>query len=176
MTYVKEVLRRLLGHDHGTLGKERTPAKPKDHPSKEDAFPNMIAAHAPSSIIPSLASNNDMVPITHPRDAMQFGNALPRLLCHVVLTDPCHGPVQLIKVDIADGFYRIGVRPLYFLKLGVAFPTEPDQPQLVAFPITLPMGWTNSLPIFCAVTETSHCRPCQRRYFEMAQPTPTPSG
>jgi hypothetical protein len=41
-------------------------------------------------------------------------------------------------VDIADGFYRIGVRPPDVLKLGVAFPTEPDQPQLVVF--TLPMG------------------------------------
>jgi hypothetical protein len=42
---------------------------------------------------------------------MQFGNALPHLLRHVVLADPSHGPIQLIKVDIADGFYRIGVRP-----------------------------------------------------------------
>jgi len=97
--------------------------------------------------------NDDTVPIA-PRDAMQFGNALPRLLRHVVLADPAHGPVQLIKVDIADGFYRIGVRPPDVLKLGVAFPTEPGQPQLVAFPITLPMGWTNSPPIFCAATET----------------------
>jgi hypothetical protein len=85
--------------------------------------------------------NDDTVPIA-PRDAMQFGNALFRLLCHIVLADPSHGPVQLlIKVDIADGFYRIGVCPPGVLKLGMAFPTESDQPQLVAFPIsTLPMG------------------------------------
>jgi hypothetical protein len=85
---------------------------------------------------------------------MQFGNVLPR---HVVLAYPSHGPVQLIKVDIADGFYRIvGVRPPDVLKLGgVAFPTKPNQPQLLVFPITLPMGWTNSPPIFCAATETS---------------------
>jgi hypothetical protein len=52
--------------------------------------------------------------------------------------------------------YRIGVHLHDVLKLGVAFPTEPNQPQLIAFPITLPMmGWTNSLPIFCAATETT---------------------
>jgi hypothetical protein len=102
--------------------------------------------------------NDDMVPIA-PQDAMQFGNALPRLLCHVVLlvADPSHGLVQLIKVDIADGFYCIGVRPPDVLKLNVTFPNKPDQPKLlVAFPtITLPMNWTNSPPIFCcAATET----------------------
>jgi hypothetical protein len=88
---------------------------------------------------------------------MQFGNALPCLLCHIVLADLSHGPVlQLINVDIADGFCSIGVRPpADVLKLDLAFPTEPDQePQLVMFPITLPMGWTNSPPIFCMATET----------------------
>jgi hypothetical protein len=80
--------------------------------------------------------NDDTVHIA-PRDAMQFGNALPRLLRHVVLADLPHGPIHLIKVDIADGFYRISVRPPDVLKLGVTFPTEPNQPQLVAFPIIL---------------------------------------
>jgi hypothetical protein len=48
----------------------------------------------------SFGLNDDMVPIA-PRDAsMQFGNALPRLLRHVVLTDPAHGPIQLVKVDM----------------------------------------------------------------------------
>jgi hypothetical protein len=91
---------------------------------------------------------------------MQFGNnALPRLLRHVVLADPAHCPIQLgvKEVNMHDRrwfLYRIGVRPPDVLKLGMAFPTDPDQPQLVAFPITLPMGWTNSLPIFCMAMET----------------------
>jgi hypothetical protein len=89
-----------------------------------------------------------------PLDAMQFGHTLPRLLRHIVLANPAQGPVHLIKVDIADGFYRIGLRPLDVPKLGVALPVGASEPQLVAFPITLPMGWTNSPPIFCAATET----------------------
>jgi hypothetical protein len=35
-TYVKEVLRRLE-HEHGTLGKERTPAQTKDHPEEDNS-------------------------------------------------------------------------------------------------------------------------------------------
>jgi hypothetical protein len=34
-TYVKEVLRRLE-QEYGTLGKDRTPAKPKDHPEEDE--------------------------------------------------------------------------------------------------------------------------------------------
>lgn len=73
--------------------------------------------------------NSETVPIA-PMDAMQFGNTLPRLLRHVVLADPAHGPVKLIKIDIADGFYHIGVRPQDVPKLGVAFPSGPDKPLL----------------------------------------------
>jgi hypothetical protein len=108
---------------------------------QHDRCPHTIVDYTYSGL------NRDTVPIA-PWDAMQFGNALPRLLRHVIFADPAHGPIQLIKVDIANGFYRIGVRPNDVLKLGVAFPTKPDQLQLVAFPITLPMGWTNSPPPF----------------------------
>jgi hypothetical protein len=39
-------------------------------------------------------------------------------------------------------------------KLGVVLPTAPSEPKLIAFPLVLPMGWKNSPPYFCAVTET----------------------
>ena len=97
--------------------------------------------------------NPDTVPIA-PLDAMQFGNTLPRLIRHLVLADPRQGPPKLIKVDIADGFYRIGLKPTDVPKLGVVYPGFPGEPPLVAFPITLPMGWTNSPPLFCSATET----------------------
>jgi hypothetical protein len=57
--------------------------------------------------------------------------------------------------DISDGFYRVGVRIEDIPKLGVILPPSPvDKAQLVAFPLVLPMGWKNSPPFFCAVTET----------------------
>ena len=72
----------------------------------------------------------------------------------IVLADPKYGPVNMLKIDIADGFYRVGLSTDDIPKLGVVFPSEDGAEQLVALPLTLPMGWTNSPPIFCAATET----------------------
>jgi len=85
---------------------------------------------------------------------MQFGQALERLITAIVHANPRYGPVKLIKVDISDGFYRIWLRPQDVPKLGVSFPSAPGEPPLVAFPLVLPMGWTESPPYFCSVTET----------------------
>ena len=40
-------------------------------------------------------------------------------------------------------------------KLGVVFPDREGEDLVVAFPLVLPMGWVNSPPAFCAVTDTS---------------------
>ena len=52
--------------------------------------------------------NDDTVPLAP--DSMQFGKALQRVLQKVYDADPKHGPVHLMKVDVADGFYRVWVR------------------------------------------------------------------
>ena len=97
--------------------------------------------------------NDDTVPLA-PLDAMQFGRALHRILSQILRADPRFGSVYLSKVDIADGFYRIWLLPRDIPKLGVTFPTLPGEPQLIAFPLTLPMGWVASAPYFCAATKT----------------------
>lgn len=97
--------------------------------------------------------NNDTLHLTT-LDSMQFGRALDRILHKITHADPRHGPVYLTKVDIADGFYRVHLRPEDVPSLGVAFPPLPDGTELVAFPLVLPMGWVNSPPTFCAATET----------------------
>ena len=89
-----------------------------------------------------------------PREAMQFGRALDRILLAVLRAPPEHGPVYLIKVDLSDGFYRINLKPADAPKLGLIFPTLPDERPLAAIPLVLPMGWTESPPWFCAATET----------------------
>ena len=87
-------------------------------------------------------------------ESMQFGHALERFLRELLLADPNLGPVNIIKVDISDGFYRICLNIRDIPKLGVVFPTLPGQPRLVAFPLVLPMGWKNSPPVFSTATET----------------------
>ena len=97
--------------------------------------------------------NEDTVPLA-PQEAMQFGRALQRILQRLHDANPRYGPVYLAKVDIADGFYRIGIRPADALKLAVLFPTRKGEEPLIAIPLTLPMGWKESPPAFCTATET----------------------
>ena len=85
---------------------------------------------------------------------MQFGHALDRILQEILLADPVHGPTHLIKNNISDGIYQIALNIDDIPKLGVVFPTLPGDEQLVAFPLVLPMGWSNSPPIFSTATET----------------------
>lgn len=87
-------------------------------------------------------------------ESMQFGLALDRILREILLANPEFGPVNLMKVDLSDGFYRIGLNTGDIPKLGVAFPTEPGEEPLVAFPLVLPMGWRNNPPIVSTATET----------------------
>ena len=89
-----------------------------------------------------------------PTDAMQFGRALERLLRKVLLASPRHGKVYLMKIDLADGFYRVPLSAAGLSQLGVVFPHLPHEQPLVALPIGLPMGWSNSPPGFCTATET----------------------
>ena len=60
-----------------------------------------------------------------------------------------------MKLDIADGFYRIKIAPQNIPCLGVIFPNKFYPTTLVALPLVLPVGWVNSLPAFCAATETA---------------------
>ena len=98
--------------------------------------------------------NKDTVKLA-PAKAMQFGRALECLITKVVHADPRYGPVKFIKIDIADGFYRIWIRAHDIPKLGVVFPSLAGEEPLIAFPLVLPMGWTESPPYFCAATETA---------------------
>lgn len=79
-----------------------------------------------------------------PSEAMQFGRSLHRVLTKIVYANPVYGPVYLAKIDIADGFYRIGLQPRDVPRLGVILPTTDTRDPLVAFPLALPMGWVES--------------------------------
>ena len=97
--------------------------------------------------------NADTVPLA-PMEAMQFGRALDRTLYKIRHANRRFGPVFMIKVDLADGFYRLWVTAATVPTLGVVFPHLPGEEPLVAFPLVLPMGWVSSPPYFCALSET----------------------
>ena len=97
--------------------------------------------------------NDDTVKLM-PAEAMQFGRALERILYAIHHANPHHGPVYVAKTDLSDGFYRVPLSTSGVPKLGVILPRFPNEEQLVAFPLVLPMGWVESPPAFCAATET----------------------
>jgi hypothetical protein len=115
---------------------------------QRDRRPRLIVDYTFSGV------NIDTVPLA-PREAMQFGRALQRILSAIVHADPRYGPVQLAKIDIADGFYRVWLRLADVPKLGVVLPTAPGFTPLIAFPLALPMGWVESPPYFTSFTETA---------------------
>ena len=116
-----------------------------------------------------------------PPEAMQFGRALARILEKIHTAPPQHGPVYLHKLDVADGFYQVRLEASGIPALGVALPPLPGGEPLVAFPLVLPMGWTESPPYFCCLTETvtdlankalrAHWDP-PRHPFELLSSTP----
>ena len=115
---------------------------------QRDRRPRLIVDYSFSGV------NEDTVPMA-PKDAIQFGRALQRVLAKIVHADPRYGPVQLSKIDIADRFYRIWLQWADIPKLGVALPTSPKQPPLITFPLALPMGWVESPPYFTTFSETA---------------------
>lgn len=101
---------------------------------------------------------NDDTARLAPKEAMQFGRALQRVLTQIVHADPRYGPPKLARIDIADGIYCVWLLFSDIPKLGVLLPSigHPCAPSLVAFPLALPMGWVESPPCFTALTETTY--------------------
>ena len=116
---------------------------------QRDHRPRLIVDYSFSQV------NADTVPLA-PAEAMQFGRALQRVsINRVVGAEQRYGPVYLAKIDIVDGFYRVWLQLANIPKFGVVLPTSPGQPALIAFPLTLPMGWEESPPYFTTLTETA---------------------
>ncbi len=97
--------------------------------------------------------NDDTLPHAPP-EAMQFGGALARIMRDVRHADPAHGPVYLSKYDIKDGYYRMFLAASDCPRLAIVLPLYEGEEQLVAIPMSTTMGWVQSPPTFCAMSET----------------------
>ena len=75
-----------------------------------------------------------------PLDALQYGRAFDRITRQILLADPRYGPVYLLKCDIADGYYRLGLTIGDIPRLAVAFPASLGEDPLIALPLVLHMG------------------------------------
>ena len=89
-----------------------------------------------------------------PPESMQFGRALPRILRHTRHANPKFGPPKACKYDIKDGFYKLLLKARDCLRLALVFPKFEGEDQLVAIPLACTMGWVQSPPTFCTMSET----------------------
>lgn len=78
------------------------------------------------------------------------------------------GPVKLSKIDIKDGFYWAQLKAGDAPQLACLMPKAEGELQLVAVPLTLPMGWVESPPKFRALTETGAGLANSRKYIRYA--------
>ena len=116
---------------------------------QRDRRPRLIVDYSYSTV------NKETIQLA-PKEAMQFGRTLQGVFTTIVHADPRYGPVYLAKIDVADGFYRVWTQMDDVPKLGVALPSAPGSPPLLAFPLApLPMGWVESAPYFTVLTETA---------------------
>lgn len=86
--------------------------------------------------------------------SMQHDRASERHLRHILLADPHYGHVYLMKHDMADCYYYLGLIIKDIPRLAVAFPSEQHQDPRVALTLVLSMGWKNSGHAFCTTTKT----------------------
>ena len=129
----------------GLPGLRLSPAQIKE---ERDRKPRFISDHR------SWGVNDHSIQLA-PKECMQFGGALYRLLYKIRHADPAHGPVYMAKFDIKDGFYRLHLRPSHCPRLAIVLPRYEGLPPLIAIPLAITMGWTNSPPTFCTLTETA---------------------
>jgi hypothetical protein len=116
---------------------------------QRDRRPRLIVDYTFSGV------NEETVALA-PREAMQFGRALQRVISGIVRADPRYRPVSMAKIDIADGFYRVWLQPDDIAKLGVALPTPPGC--LYTFGSLSPSsthGVDRIPPYFTALSETA---------------------
>lgn len=82
---------------------------------QQDCHPRLIVDYNFSGI------NQDTVKLAPPK-AMQFGCSLDCILHAIVESPFCNGPVYMLKIDLADGFYCIHIHPQDAPKLALAMP------------------------------------------------------
>ena len=104
--------------------------------------------------LPLQASVNDTtVPAPERSGVDHLGQVLPGLLQYMLDT-PSEWTIHWSKLDLSDGFWRMvvqgGLEPNFLYVLPIQTAADPVH---VVLPGSLQMGWTNSPPYFCEVTD-----------------------
>jgi hypothetical protein len=84
----------------------------------------------------------------------EIGKVFPRLLQYMQDTpDGLH--ILFSKLDISNGFWRLVVREADSFNFAYVLPQQAGEPVRIVVPSAVQMGWVESPPLFCAVTESA---------------------
>ena len=93
----------------------------------------------------------------------QIGECLSRII-HAFAEADDAAKIFMAKWDIKDGFWRMDCAEGEEWNFAYVLPQEEGEPVTIVVPTSLQMGWVESPPYFCAVTETS--RDISTEYIE----------
>jgi len=100
-------------------------------------------------------SVNDTTVLNAPKGPVkEIGKVLPRLLRYMRDVPPEQW-ILFSKLDISDGFWRLIVKGDDCYNFAYVLPQGPGEPTRIVVPSAVQMGWVESPPYFCAVTETA---------------------
>jgi hypothetical protein len=100
-------------------------------------------------------SVNDTTVLQAPSQSVkEIGKVLPWLLQYMHDTSPgLH--ILFSKLDISNGFWRLTVRLADSYNFAYVLPQPDGEPIRIVVPAALQMGWVESPPLFCTVTESA---------------------
>jgi hypothetical protein len=100
-------------------------------------------------------SVNDSTVLNAPSEAVkEIGKVFPRLLQY--MRDTPEGlHILFSKLDISDWFWRLVVQEADSYNFGYVLPQHDGEPIQIVVPSVVQMGWVESPPLFCAVTESA---------------------
>jgi hypothetical protein len=97
--------------------------------------------------------NDSTVRLAPDVPAKELGNVLPRLL-DFMMNVPAEEHIHFSKMDLADGYWRMLVKPDARWNFAYVMPSPPGTPTRLVIPRALQMGWNESPAYFCATTKS----------------------
>ena len=102
----------------------------------QDSVNNTTALQAPSELV------------------KEIGKVLLRLL-HYMRDTPGGHHILFCKLDIRDGFWRLVVQEQGSFNFAYVLSQQEGEPVHIVVPLAVQMGWAESPPLFCTVTEST---------------------
>jgi hypothetical protein len=98
--------------------------------------------------------NDSIVRAALPEVVKEIGKVFPQLLqCMRDTSEGLH--ILFSKLGISNGFWRLVMQEADSFNFAYVLPQQAGEPVSIVVPSAVQMGWVESPPLFCAVTESA---------------------